>query len=318
MTTVRRSPSFSGVDRSVRRYRSLLWLYPAAFREEYGDDLVQSYRDLLLLSADGRASSWRMAGDLLRSAGRERAAAVLPGGRPSWWMVLAAVVALGAIVVAGGLPILLIPAVVFVLLPLYGVAQFRRAWVRRRAVGESVATRVVGGLACFTPAALALAWLGEDAGYWLFVAVGGSAIVSASIGVIWSVTAMVRRPADGARRPWGRIAVVAVPALAVLGFIIVSSINSYRWTVGPDGDHSVENAAPESRRLWVAAGAGDLVEVEQITATTCADPWVRYVADQHGNRENARGHAIVNGHGEVKDHLEEYMGDWSDRCGPDD
>lgn len=318
MTTVRRSHAVRDVDRSVQRYRSMLWVYPPSFREEYGDDLVQSYRDLLLLSADGRASSWRMAGDLVRSAGRERAAAMLPGGRPSWRLVLAAVVALGAIVVAGGLPILLIPAAVFVLLPLYGIDQFRRAWVRRRAVGESVAARVVWGSACFAPAALTFARLGEDAGYWLFVAVAGSAIVGASIGVVWAVAAAVRRPAGGESRPWGRIAVVAIPALAVLGFIIVSSINSYRWTVGPDGDHSVENAAPESRALWVAAGAGDLVEVEQITATTCADPWVRYVADEHGNRENARGHAIVNGHGDVKDHLEDYMGDWSDRCSDPD
>jgi hypothetical protein len=140
-------------------------------------------------------------------------------------------------------------------------------------------------------------------------------IMSAAVGIVWAAVALFRRPAAGTRRPWGRAALAAVPSIAVLAFIIGASVNSYLRTIGPAGDHSVENASAESRELWAAAGNGHLSEVERITADTCADPWVRYVADEHGNRENARGHAIVNGHPQVEEHLDRYMDEWFDRCG---
>ncbi|MGH9320631.1 MAG: ABC transporter permease, partial [Vicinamibacteria bacterium] len=60
-------------------YRVLLHLFPAPFREEYGDDMVQLFhdrrRELSSSSRSTRISFWtRMLWDLVREAARERAA----------------------------------------------------------------------------------------------------------------------------------------------------------------------------------------------------------------------------------------------------
>jgi hypothetical protein len=157
--------------------------------------------------------------------------------------------------------------------------------------------------------------MSEGAGYWVFMAVSGALIVSAAAGILWAAISVIRRPAPDSRRPWARAALVVVPSIAILGFIIGASVNSYLRTIGPAGDHSVENASAESRALWIAAGIGDVDSVVRITTDTCADPWVRYTADEHGNTENARGHAIVSGHREVERVLDEYMDGWFDSCG---
>ncbi len=315
MTAVPKA-SNSGLERSVQRYRRLLWLYPASFRDEYGEDLVQAHRDMLLHSADARGLCWRTARDLVGSSVRERAAVLSPRNRPSAWLVAAIVLAaLLGLLVVGGSQILLLPAVVFLGLPVFGVSRFWNAFSVRRSTGGPIMGDILLGVACILPAAVFFAIFGEDAGYWLFIAISGTLIISAAVGIVWAAVALLRRPAAGTRRPWGRAALAAVPSIAVLAFIIGASVNSYLRTIGPAGDHSVENASAESRELWAAAGNGYLSEVERITADTCADPWVRYVADEHGNRENARGHAIVNGHPQVEEHLDRYMDEWFDRCG---
>jgi hypothetical protein len=69
------------IERRVDRYRRLLALYPKAFRAEFGDDLVQGYRDLLVFSADHRGVWWRTARDLIVSAARERGGSFRQGPR---------------------------------------------------------------------------------------------------------------------------------------------------------------------------------------------------------------------------------------------
>lgn len=307
------------VERSVQRYRRLLWLYPTSFREEYGDDLIQTYRDLLLFSADGRSVWWRTTRDLIGSVTRERAALFSPKRRPSWWIAVAGVLAFAFVVlVIGGTQLLLVPAAVLVALPLLGLSRFWHAWTIRRATGGPIIRDILLGLACIAPAAVFLAVLGEEAGYWVFIAVSGTLIASAAAGILWAAIALIRRPPPETQRPWLRATLVVIPSLAVLGFIIGASVNSYLRTIGPAGDHTVENASADTRELWVAAGDGDLEETVRITSSTCADPWVRYTADRHRNHENARGHAILKGHPEIERHLDNYMDDWFQRCGQPD
>jgi hypothetical protein len=310
------SATNGAIDQSVQRYRRMLWLYPADFRDEYGDDLVQAYRDLILFSADGRGVWWRTTRDLLTSATRERASALSPKS-PKTWIGLAGIVALVlvSVLVGGTGGVLFIPAAVLVGLPVFGISRFWHAWTIRRTTGGAVLKDILFGLACLLPAAALLAFFGEDAGYWVFIAVAGTAILGAAAGIVWAAISLIRKPQPGTRRPWLLAALFAVPSVAVLAFIIGASVNSYLRTIGPSGDHSVENAAPESRALWTAAGSGNLHQVTRITSSTCADPWVRYTADQHGNRENARGHAIVNSHPDIEQLLDDYMDKWFGRCG---
>ena len=123
-----------------------------------------------------------------------------------------------------------------------------------------------------------------------------------------------------------RVSVAKVPSVAVLGIIIAASYNSYRQSLGPPGDHSVENASADTRSLWGAANAGDVDEVLRITTDTCADPWVKFPV---GNgRHNAKGQAETRElelpdaqeppFRQIADILGDYMDDWHDRCSASD
>ena len=55
-----------------RVYRGLLWLYPSAFRREYGDDMVEAFGEALRDDRRGALRFWMAAlVDLVRSASRE-------------------------------------------------------------------------------------------------------------------------------------------------------------------------------------------------------------------------------------------------------
>ncbi len=61
------------VDRHERIYRLLLVAYPRQFRNDYGEDLVQGFRDLMVYASDGRGVWWRTTKDLISNAVKERA-----------------------------------------------------------------------------------------------------------------------------------------------------------------------------------------------------------------------------------------------------
>jgi hypothetical protein len=172
-----------------------------------------------------------------------------------------------------------------------------------------------------------LALFGDDAGYWIFVAVGLALIVASALGIVWAgITLVSNRDGGLGGRRWIRPALVLVPSVALLGIIIGGSYNSYRQSLGPPGDHSVENASADTRSLWVAANAGDVDEVLRITTDTCADPWVKFPV---GNgRHNAKGQAETRElelpdaqeppFRQIADILGDYMDDWHDRCSASD
>lgn len=63
------------IDRSLRVYRLLLWVYPTDFRTEYGTDLVQATRDLFrdVRGLRSLLALWlHVSGDLFASAWIER------------------------------------------------------------------------------------------------------------------------------------------------------------------------------------------------------------------------------------------------------
>jgi hypothetical protein len=71
------TPPDRRVAAAARRYRRLLWLYPRAFRERFGDDLtdlfVDLYRQSVASPRSGRAGFWlRIAVDAVRHGVRER------------------------------------------------------------------------------------------------------------------------------------------------------------------------------------------------------------------------------------------------------
>jgi hypothetical protein len=322
MTTTVPPERKDSVERSVRRYRGFLVLYPRTFRAEYGEDLVQSYRDLFLFSEDRRGLWWRTARDLVSSAVRQRAGMLSEENRPSAGAIVAGVAAVLALLVIGTPGLLLLPALVLIILPCYGLSRFWYAWSVRRKTGGPVARHILLGLASIAPAAILVAVLGSDLGYWIFIAVASTAIISAGAGILWAVVTVLRRPEPGRRRRWVAPAMALVPCIAVLGFIIGASLNSYLNSLGPPGDHSVENASAESRALWEAAGAGQLDEVTRITTETCADPWVKFPVGT--GRHNAKGYAEayeLRGNGDlspfypkISDILGDYQDDWYDRC----
>lgn len=310
-------------DRRTSRYRRLLVLYPKAFRDEFGDDLVQAHRDLVLASTDGRGSWWRITRDLLSSAARERAASLRPGGHPP----VAALVGLAALVlvlvVIGSPGIVALPVLMFVVLPIFGVTRIARAWTTRRATAGRALRPLVTGVAALVTAGVAVALLGDDAGYWVFLALAATLITAAAAGTCWAGYRLVR-PTGRRRGIRLRAALVLVPSVAVLGFVFGASVNSYRNSLGPPGDHSATNASSDTRDLWHAAYDGDLDEVRRLTTETCADPWVKLPIA--GGRHNAKGMAETRGRqisdvapfGEIADHLGDYQDDWYDRCGRTD
>ena len=318
------------LERHERIYRRLLIAYPRSFRDEYGDDLVQSFRDLMMFSTNAKGTWWRTLRDLITSAPKERASMFSNGPKPPIIVlfVLACVIAAAFIVGPGPfLPFIFIPTLVLIGLPIYGMTRFRQAWLVRRTTGGAIAAQIALGVASFVPAAVVLALLGDDAGYWIFVAVGLGLIVGSALGILWAIitlaTAHGDRP-DGRR--WIRPALVLVPSVAVLGIIVGGSYNSYRQSLGPPGDHSVDNASADTRSLWAAANAGDVDEVLRITTDTCADPWVKFPV---GNgRHNAKGQAETRElelpdaqeppFRAIADILGDYMNDWHDRCGSAD
>lgn len=321
-------PAQDSLGRSAGLYKMLLVAYPRDFRREYGEDMVQSFRDLMIMSSDGRGVWWRTTRDLLGSAARERGSALVGGPRPSFGRlaVIAAVVLAFLIFGAGpGVPLFLVPVLVLVALPIYGIGRFRKAWLVRRTTGGAIATQILLGIASFVPAAVILLLLGEDTGYFVFVGVGLSLIIGAALGVIWAAAALFSsiRGSGGERRRWVRPVLILVPSLAILGFIIGASYNSYRNSLGPPGDHSVENASADTRSLWEAANEGDVAAVVRLTSDTCADPWVKF---PYGNgRHNAKGQAETRElelpddreppFRQISGILGDYMDDWYDRCG---
>ena len=321
MTTSERA---SHIDRSVRRYRGLLVVYPRSFRDEYSNDLVQSYRDLLLFSTDQRGVWWRTTRDLFTSALSERGRSLRPSGRSVWIVVAGlAALALGPLLVGPGgagiglIPgLILIPTLVLVVLPLFGLSRFWKAWVVRRTTGGAIARYVAAGIGSFVPATVILLLLGEDAGYFIFIAVSLGLILGSAAGILWAIITLAT--SRESRRQWWKPALVLVPAVLVLGFIIGASYNSYRQSLGPAGDHSVENASVETRALWEAADAGDVDEVVRLAEETCADPWVKF------GGHNAKGEAetrelelpdeLEPPYREISDLLGDYMDVWHHQC----
>ena len=337
MTMTTPNSAYQAVDRHERIYRRLLIVYPRDFRDEYGEDLVQGFRDLMVFATDGRGVWWRTARDLISSAFKERGSMFSRDRKPSKVVIFVLLTVLLGLLFVGpsvaspsaivGLILVPIFLLVWFGLPIYGISRFRRAWLIRRSTGGPVARHVAVGFASFAPAAVILALLNDEAGYLIFITVGLTLIVGSAMGVIWAVATLITSGRDLlAGRRWVRPALVLVPCIAILGLIIGASYNSYRQSLGPPGDHSVANASTDTRALWEAAYDGDVDEVVRITTETCADPWVKFPI---GNgRHNAKGQAETR-ELELPDDLEppfreisgilgDYMDDWYDRCGRSD
>jgi hypothetical protein len=184
---------------------------------------------------------------------------------------------------------------------------------------------VLAGIAAFAPAVAFLVAFGEDAGYFVFIAMASTLICSAVVGTVWGIVTLVRRPGTESNRHWQKPALILVPSVVVLGFIMGASFNSYRESLGPPGDHSVANASASTRALWIAAKSGDVREVARLTAETCADPWVKFPVGD--GRHNAKGMAEERElqvdddreapFREVAHMLGDYMDRWEERCDKD-
>jgi len=330
MTMTTPSRGGQSIDRQAWIYRRLLVVYPKGFRAEYGEDLVQGFRDLMVFTSDGRGVWWRATRDLISSAVKERSSMFSGDRKPSPAMVFVLLVMLVAAILVGPglfLPLILLLIVVMIGLPVYGLSRFHRAWLVRRTTGGEIVKHVGIGVMAFLPAALLLVLLNDDAGYFIFVSVALTLIVGSAMGLIWAVVTVVssRRQLLADRR-WLKPLLVLLPSIAILGFIIGASYNSYRQSLGPPGDHSVENASTDTRALWQAAYDGDVTEVIRVSTETCADPWVKFPI---GNgRHNAKGQAesrelelpdeLEPPFREISDILGDYMDDWYDSCGLSD
>jgi hypothetical protein len=312
-------------DRAVRFYRGLLLVYPRSFRDEFGDDLVQAFRDLMHLSRDGRGLWSRVLPDLFSSAIKERGASLAGGRRPSAAFAVVVVAVLIALGVVGRGPMsILLPLALLIVLPVYGARRLHHAWLVRRTTGARAGRSLAAGVASFVPAVVFLVASGPDRGWWLFAAIGLTLIATAAVGLLWAIATLVTSASGDDRHLRRRRAVIVlVPAVAVLAVIAGGSYNSYRKSMGPPGDHSVENASAESRALWMAAGAGHVDEVTSLSKT-CADPWVKFPTGGDG-RHNARGYADARlldlpdereaPYAEIMDILAETQDRWYDRCG---
>ena len=166
MTVTAPLRSGGDVERSTRVYRRLLVAHPRAFRDEYGDDLVQAFGDLLLFSAERRGAWRRTLRDLFTSACKERGSAMFGGRAPFasvMFVVLAAVIAVG--LVGTAVRGILVPLGALIALPAFGLSQLRRAWLVRRTTGESATGRTIAGVASFVPGVVYLLAAGPDRGY---------------------------------------------------------------------------------------------------------------------------------------------------------
>lgn len=273
------------VDRACTNYRRVLIAYPRTFREEFGDDLVQAFRDLLLMSGE-RGVWWRTVRDLFASAPREHVAAMREGKRPSpWLLALVLVLLIPAVLTGGFLPEVYLMIGCLLVLPIIGINRLHRAFVVRRTTGGAILGLVAVGIACFVPGAALLVWVGPDRGWVIGAMVVLALIVGSVLGIVGGVAALIRARKSGERTPRQALVGAGV-AVVVIGGLISAAYISYRNSQPPTGDHSVANASAETRALWVAADTGDVETVKRLAAT-CADPWVQFPTpdgkhDAHG------------------------------------
>ena len=201
MTMTTPSPAYQAVDRHERIYRRLLIVYPRDFRDEYGEDLVQGFRDLMVFATDGRGVWWRTARDLISSAVKERGSMFSRDRKPSIGVVFVLlallVVTLGAGSASGALlPYILVFMVAMIALPTYGLTRFRRAWLVRRTTGAKVTRHVARGVGSFVPAAGFLVLFKDDAGYLIFVSVALTLIVGGAMVLVWVVVTLITSGRD--------------------------------------------------------------------------------------------------------------------------
>ena len=152
------------LERHERIYRRLLIAYPRSFRDEYGDDLVQSFRDLMMFSTNGKGTWRRTLRDLITSAPKERASMFSNGPKaPITVLFVVACATAAAFIVGPGpfLPFIFIPTLVLIALPIYGITRLRRAWLVRRTTGGAIAAQIALGAASFVPAAAVLVLVGD-------------------------------------------------------------------------------------------------------------------------------------------------------------
>lgn len=309
------------LDRACANYRRVLIAYPRSFRDEYGDDLVQTFRDLLLMSGE-RGVWWRTVRDLFVSVPREQVAALRGGKRPSPWSVAMLLVLLVALAVIGtGAPEVFATCAALIVLPAYGINRLHRAWFVRRTTGDPIAGLVIFGGGLFIPSVIWLALAGPDRGFWIVVTIILLIILGCAFGVIAGVTALVAARRSGERTP--RVAIwAAIAGVVIVGGMVGAAYNSYRNSQPPPGDHSVAKASAETRALWAAADTGDVETVKRL-ARTCADPWVQFpTAD---GKHDARGAADARllelpddqepPYAEIKAILGPAKSSWYERCG---
>ncbi|MFA9565045.1 MAG: hypothetical protein ACERLM_10120 [Acidimicrobiales bacterium] len=317
--------------RSLRMYERLLLLYPRSFRQEYSDDMVQVFGDLITHRADGRLGRvWpRVFGDLATSATRQRIAQLsggAGGGRAGGWILVALIALAGLTLVMGSSADLLIlfPVTVLLFLPALGLGLIWSATITWRTTGARPVARVLGGIACFVPAVVVPLASGDDWGWWIGVAIVLGLIIGLGCGAIWGLVTLFqsRTSETPARRSWAAVGLV-VAAVVVLGSMAGAGFNSYLNSRPPPGDHSPGNASAQSRALWDAAHTGDLtVVIASIEA--CADPFVHF--DDGGRaRSNAEFKAGQEGgepvdepmlgtYLEIIDRLLVAEDEWSQRC----
>jgi hypothetical protein len=313
-------------------YERLLLLYPRSFRQEYGDDMVQLFGDLITHRADGRLGRvWpRVFGDLATSATRQRIAQLsggAGGGAGGWILVvLIALAGLTLVMGSGADLLILFPVTVLMFLPALGFGLIWSATITWRTTGTRPVARALGGIACFVPAVVIPLASGDDWGWWIGVSIVLGLIIGLGCGAAWGLVTLVqsRGSETQARRRWTAVGLV-VAAVVVLGSMAGMGFNSYLNSRPPPGDHSPGNASAESRALWDAAHTGDLaVVVSAIEA--CADPFVHF--DDGGRaRSNAEWWAGVNHSGrepvaepmlgtyrEIIDLLKVAEETWTERC----
>jgi hypothetical protein len=309
------------VDRACTSYRRLLVAYPRTFRDEFGDDLVQAFRDLLLMSGE-RGVWWRTVRDLFVSAPREHVAAMREGKRPSPWLFALLLVLLVPAVLTGGvLPELYVMIGCLLVLPVIGINRLHRAFIVRRTTGGAILGLVTLGVACFIPGVAFLVLAGPDRSWLIGATVVLALVVGSALAIVGGVAALITARRSGEPVPQ-RAFVGAGVAVLVMGGLISAAYISYRNTQPPPGDHSVANASAETRALWTAADTGDVETVKRL-AQTCADPWVQFPTPD--GKHNARGAADARlldlpddqepPYAEIMKVLGPAQSSWYDRCG---